>query len=159
MPFQTFVSSPPATQANSTPLTGRKPASYNRQSSEDAKQRASLLEIIDKLEVLPAFRTLPSDGPLRLLLTPFLIAVRARLSCATPAPVLLESLISDIDKKVTPKGQATYAQIARKGVASGAPPPLRPIANTQTETPRESKQLLIKISSNDALALKTTPSE
>jgi hypothetical protein len=114
MSFSAFNS--PATQANSTPLTGSKSTPRKQQPSEDAIQRANLLKTIDNLETLPTFLSLPSTSPLRQLLAPFLVAVRARLSCASAAPSSLESrleklesLISGIDKKITPEGQRTYA--------------------------------------------------
>ena len=135
--MSSFTFNSPATQANSTPLTGNKSTSRKQQPSEDAVQRASLLETIDNLETLPTFLSLPSTSPLRQLLAPFLVAVRARLSCASPAPFSLESrlekletLISGIDKKIIPEDQKTYVQAARQGAASGALLYFRPIINT-----------------------------
>jgi hypothetical protein len=78
----------PATQANSTPLTGSRSTPRKQQPSEDAVQRVNLLKTIDNLETLPTFLSLSSISPLRQLLASFLVAVRARLSCAPSAPSL-----------------------------------------------------------------------
>ena len=125
--------------------------------------RNSLLDTIDKLESLPALLELPSNNPLLLLLCPFLSQARAHLtsSASAPSPIenrldKLESLVSSIDKKITP-GQASYAHTARRETASGAPVSFR--LSSESEFLRNNKQILVKVSSEDIYSLKFLSSE
>jgi hypothetical protein len=162
-----FSSQTPATQANRVPAAYKDPASRKAHSTSNAQDSASLLKSIEQIEALPTFQALAASCPLRLQLSPFFAEIRLLLAGQAPAtnPILaklekIDDAIQKIDQRISADRPASYAQVVSATLAGEKRPFNHPISNAPKEHPRESKQLLIKISNKEDIAnLKNIPTE
>jgi hypothetical protein len=163
--FPPQSSNSPATQANRTPIACVSQAPRKAPPTPSASIGATVLQSIEQIEALPAFCALPANCPLRARLAPLFASTRQLVAVSSADPHTInaklekiETLISDLNKKTQPQNQATYAQVARAGIASVSPA-FTPPSAAPIETARESKQLLIKIAQHDSETLKNTSPE
>jgi hypothetical protein len=153
-------SNTPATQANRLPIAGVSQAPHKSSFPSVASLSATVRSSIERVENSPSFSTLTADSPLRALLASLFAVTRQLTTAVASDPHVIsaklgkiESLISDLNNKIQPRSQATYAQAARAGIACVSPA-FAPLCAAPVETTNVSKQLLIKIAPNDSAILK-----